>query len=112
MFSEKSVSTGKFYEMPYLIAIACGSIALIAFLVAHFIIYRKNVSLSGFTKSKLFLGFVLLSTAAIFNGCLNFSEYHIGNILYALAFTFSLLGIFFLFSINLNKSKNLTDYLI
>ena len=112
MFSEKSVSTGKYYETPYLIAIACGSIALIAFLVAHFIIYRKNVSLSCFTKSKLFLGFVLLSTAAIFNGCLNFSEYHIGNILYALAFTFSLLGIFFLFSINLNKSKNLTDYLI
>ncbi len=112
MFSEKSVSSGKYYEAPYLIAIACGSLALISFLVAHFIIYRKSINFKGFTKSKLLLGFLLLSGAALLNGCLNFKEYQIGNILYALAFIFSLLGIFFLFSINLNKDSKLTDYLI
>ena len=112
MFSEKSVATGKYYEKPYLIAIVCGSVVLISFFVAHFVIYRKNICFKDFTKSKLFLGFVLLSSSAILNGCLNFKEYQLENIIYALAFVFSLLGIFFLFSINLNKSSNLTQYLI
>lgn len=112
MFSEKSVSSGKYYEKPYLIAIACGSIALILFLVAHTVIYRKRLDFKSFIKSKLVWGFAALSIAAMLNGCLNFKEYHFGNILYALAFVFSLLGIFFLFSINLNKNSKLTDYLI
>lgn len=112
MFSEKSVSSGKYYEKPYLIAIAFGSLVLISFLIAHFIIYRKNITVKDFSKSKLFWGFILLSSAAVLNGCLNFKEYHFGNVLYALAFTFSLLGIFFLFSINLKKDSKLSNYLI
>ena len=112
MFSEKSVATGKYYEKPYLIAIACGSVVLISFFVAHFIIYRKNLKFKDFTKSRLLLGFIFLSASALLNGCLNFKEYQLGNILYALAFVFSLLGIFFLFSVNLNKDASLTSHLM
>lgn len=112
MFSEKSVATGKYYETPYLIAIACGSLVLISFFIAHFIIYRKNVTVKGFAKSRLLMGFILLSASALLNGCLNFKEYQLGNLLYALAFIFSLLGIFFLFSINLNNNTDLKSYLM
>lgn len=112
MFSEKSVASGKYYEKPYLIAMVLGALVLISFFIAHFIIYRKNINFKDFTKSKLLLGFSLLSVAALLNGCLNFEQYHIGNLLYALAFMFSLFGIFLLFTVNLKGTPNLTNYLI
>ena len=69
-------------------------------------------ALASFAKSRLLMGFILLSASALLNGCLNFKEYQLGNLLYALAFIFSLLGIFFLFSINLNNNTDLKSYLM
>ncbi len=112
MFSEKSVSSGRFYEKPYLIAMVIGAIVFGAFIIAHFIIHRKNITLKSFSSSKLSSGFVLLSIAFLLNGCLNLDEYEIGNITFSIALIFSLLGIFFLFTINVNKSKSLMNNLM
>lgn len=112
MFSEKSVATGKYYEKPYLIAIACGVVSVLILLAIHFILYRKNIKFGDFKKSKLFWGLVLLTTAIFFNGCLNFSQYQKGNLAYATILSFSIAGIFFLFSIGLKKDDGLIRYIL
>ncbi len=112
MFSEKSVATGKYYDTPYVIAIICGASVFVSFLVAHFIIYRKNVSIKQFLSSKLASGLIILSVAILLNGFLNFDEYKWGNFAYAVALAFSILGIFFLFYINTNKNESLIKYVI
>ena len=112
IFSEKSVSSGKFYRTPYLIAITCGIIALLVFLIAHYVIYRKKVNFKSFKSSKLFWGLILLSCAVLSNGLLNFDEYQVGNLIYACAFIVSLLGVFFLLTINIKESKDLINHVM
>lgn len=112
MFSERSVSSGKFYKTPYLIAILCGAIVLSLFLIAHFVLYRKSVQIKGFISSKLTWGIVLLSASILFNGALNFENYQFENLIYASAFILALFLVFFVFSINTKESSGLSDYVI
>lgn len=112
MFSEKRVASGVFYKKGYVIAMIIGAFILVSFIIAHFIIYRKNVHLRSFKDSKLFLGFIIFSASVLLNGCLNFDEYTSKNIIYALILVSSTAVIFFLFTINLNKNKDLVEYLL
>ena len=112
MFSEKSVSSGKFYKTPYLIAILCGAVVLSLFLIAHFIIYRKSIRIKGFTNSRLIWGIVFLSASILLNGALNFENYQFENLIYASAFILALFLVFFVFSINTKESSGLIDYVI
>lgn len=112
MFSEKSVATGKYYEKPYLIAIACGVVGVLILLTIHFILYRKNIKVGDFKKSKLFWGLIIFSIAVFLNGFFNFSEYHHGNIAYASILVFAVTGIIFLFSIGLKKDEGLIEYIL
>ena len=57
MFSQKSVESGIFFTIGYIIAIIIAIITLFGFIVAHNIIYRKSKDFRGFLKSKLFWGF-------------------------------------------------------
>ncbi len=111
-FSEKSVSSGIFYDKPYLIAITCGIIGALILLIVHFILYRKSTDFKAPFKSKLFWGIILFSCAIFLNGFFNFDEFHHGNISYAFAFTFALAGVFFLFSVGLKKDKHLVNYIL
>ena len=110
MFSQPSVESGIFYETPYLVAIVCFATYLVALFIAHFIINRSTLTLSSFTKSKLFWGYILLCGAYLFNGALNFDEYVFGNIVFALIQIVSLGFIFFIFHINLNVDKSTLKY--
>ncbi len=112
MFSEKSVATGKYYEKPYLIAIACGVIGVLILLTIHIILYRKNIKPSNFKKSKLFWGLIIFTVAVFLNGFFNFSQYQRGNLAYAAILSFSTAGIFFLFSIGLKKDDGLIKYIL
>ncbi|MBE6674486.1 MAG: hypothetical protein E7596_05220 [Ruminococcaceae bacterium] len=110
MFSQKSVASGIFFTKPYLIAMVCCAIYIIALFFAHFIIYKKLINFKSFLKSKLFLGYILISVAFLLNGFLNFDEYSFGNIVFALALIGSFGVVFLIFNINLN-SENLVKYL-
>ena len=112
MFSQKSVATGKYYDKPYVTAIICGVIVLAIFIIAHYIIYRKNFDIKAFTKSKLLWGMVFLAIAVFLNGCLSINEYKIANFTYALIFNLGIIGIFFIFSTSIKKDKNFIKYLI
>lgn len=112
MFSEKSVSSGKFYKTPYLVAILCGAIVLSLFLIAHFVIYRKSINIKGFTSSRLTWGIIFLSASILLNGALNFENYQFENLIYASAFILALFLVFFVFSINTKESSSLIDYVI
>ncbi len=110
MFSQKSIGSGIFYTKPYLIAMACCAIYLIALFVTHFVIYKKQLDFKGLLKSKLFWGYALICIAFLLNGFFNLDEYSFGNIIFALALIGSFGAIFFIFHINLN-ANNLKKYL-
>ena len=111
MFSQKSVESGIFFTIGYIIAIIIAIITLFGFIVAHNIIYRKSKDFRGFLKSKLFWGFSVFSIALLLNGFFNFDEYVVGNFTFAIALVVSFVGIFFLFRTGLNSSDSLKDYL-
>ena len=111
MFSQPSVESGVFYETPYLVAIVCFAVYLIALFIAHFVVNRSHLSVKGFIKSKLFWGYIALCGAYLLNGALNFDEYVFGNIVFALIQIVSLGFIFFIFHINLDVDKNTLKYL-
>ena len=110
-FSQKSVGSGKFFQKPYLIAMICFAIYFIVLFIIHFVIHKKSVNIKNFTKSKLFLGYTLLCGAFILNGALNFDGYDVKNISFALLLILSIGVVFFIFSINLNDSDKVKDYL-
>lgn len=112
MFSQKSVATGKYYDTPYVTAIICGVTVLAIFIIAHYIIYRKNFDIKAFTKSKLLSGMIVLATAVFLNGCLSINEYKITNFTYALIFNLGIIGIFFIFSTSIKRDKNFIKYLL
>lgn len=111
MFSEKSVSSDKFFEKPYLIAIVVLSLIVLTAFVFHFILHKKNIDLKSFYKSKLVFGVVLLSVSFLTNGLFSSAEYKYINIIFAFALIACLLFVYFIFSINLQKSENLKDYI-
>ena len=111
MISEKSVSSNRFFEKPYLIAmIVLGSMVFLSFL-CHFIIHKKSVCLNDFKSSKLVFGMVILSVSFLLNGLFSSSGFHRENIIFPIALTVCLLGVLFIFSINLKKSPNLKNYI-
>ncbi len=110
MFSEKSIMSGKFYTTPYIVAMIILAIIIVGLFIAHFIIYRKNIDFKGFTKSKLFLGFLFLSISFLLNGFLNFDEYVLGNFTYALILIGSISLVFWLFYVNLKITDSLKNY--
>lgn len=110
-FSEKSVSGGIFFETPYLIAIVISAICFTGCLLAHFIIHKKHVNFNAFTSSPLLFGFIFLAVSFFLNGILNFDGYQYGNIIYAAILTLCLVGVFLLFSINLDSDGHLPSYL-
>lgn len=111
MFSQPSVESGIFYKTPYLIAMVCCAVYIVALFILHFIINRSTLELSKFLKSKLFWGYILLCGAYLLNGALNFDEYVFGNIIFALIQIASLGVIFFIFYINLTVDKETVKYL-
>lgn len=110
-FSEKSVSSGIFFEAPYLIAIIISAICFSGCLIAHFAIHKKSVNFKAFTTSPLLFGFIFLTISFFFNGILNFDGYQYGNIIYATILTLCLVGVFILFSINLSNDIDLPRYI-
>lgn len=110
IFSEKSVASGMYYETPYLIAMVCCAVLLIGLFVAHFIIHKEHVSFKSFLKSKLFWGYALLSASFLLNGALNFDEYTLGNIVYALILIASITLIFVIFYANLSVDRTVKEH--
>ncbi|MBQ8145663.1 MAG: O-antigen ligase family protein [Clostridia bacterium] len=110
-FSQKSIEDGRFFQKPYLIAMICFAIYFIALFIVHFIIHKKSVNIKSFTKSKLFLGYVLLCGSFLLNGILNFNEYDVRNLTFALILILSIGVVFFIFSINLCNDDNIKNYL-
>ncbi len=86
-------------------------VILIISIVAHFIIYRKNVSIKRFTSSSLFLGFALISVLFLLNGALSFETYNKQNILFGTLIAISFILPFFLLCINTDFDKKTMDYL-
>ena len=111
MFSEKTISSGKFITKPYLLAIILFIVFLLAVIVAHFVIYKKSIDCKGLLKSKLFYGFVALCSAFLLNGFFNFDEYVFGNIIFAVALIVSFGVVFFLIHTNMNKDGKTKSYL-
>lgn len=111
LFSEKSVSSGKFFEKPYLIAIVILALIVLTAFVLHFILHRQSVDLKGFYSSKLYFGIVILSISFLLNGLFSAAEYNYINIVFAVALIACLLFVYFIFSINLNKSEDLKNYI-
>ena len=111
MFSEKSVSSDRFFGKPYLIAmIVLGAIILISF-VLHFILYRKKLFFKDFKSSKLLFGIIILSVSFLLNGFLSVSGFHYQNIVFALSLVACLFFVFFIFTINLKRSEELKNYI-
>lgn len=111
MFSEKSVSSGQYYETPYKIAMVIVGFMVICFFVAHFIIHKRNVDFKGILKSKLFLGYVLLCSSFFLNGLFNFDEYTYFNLIYALILSASLFLVYAIFYSNLRSDLSVKKYL-
>ncbi len=110
-FSQKSVASGKYYSRPYIIAMIAVGVALVILFVFHFVYYRRELDFKAFLKSKLFIGIAALCASFLLNGILNFENYKLGNIIYALIITASLGLVFFVFQINLKSDGKTKEYL-
>lgn len=111
MISKKSVNSNRFFEKPYLVAmIILGSMVFISFL-CHFFIHKKSVCFNSFKSSKITFGIIILSVSFLLNGLLSGSGFHRENIIFPIALIVCLLGVFFIFSINLKRSNDLKNYI-
>lgn len=111
MFSEKSVSSGMYYETPYKVAMVIVGAVVASVFVAHFIIHKRDVNFKSFLKSKLFWGYIALCSSFLLNGLFNFDEYIVYNIIYAIILCVTLGLVFFLFYSNLNCTQDIKKYL-
>lgn len=111
MFSQKSVESGTFYTTAYIVAIIIFSIFVLALLIVHFVLHKKQVDFKAPIKSQLFVGILCLCASFLLNGFFNFDEYNSGNIAFAFALIVSLALIFFLFTTSLKPNEDLRNYL-
>lgn len=111
IFSQKSVEGGKFYSKPYIIAMISVGLALIGLFVFHFIYYRKSLDIKALSKSRLLIGILALSASFLLNGFLNFKNYSIQNITFAIIIVVSLALVFFIFQVNYKANEKSKDYL-
>lgn len=109
-FSQKSISSGKFFSDNYIIAIVILSCVLSLLLFTHFIIYRKHINFKSIFNSKLLIGYLLICLSFLLNGLFSFENYTIKNLLYALILCLSFVFVFFVFYINFNVNESSKKY--
>jgi len=111
IISKESIESESLYSESALSLYYILGAILIASIIIHFIIYRKNVSIKRFTSSSLCLGFILISVAFILNGALSLDTYNVNNIIFGTLIAISFILPFFLICINTDFDKNTIDYL-
>ena len=112
IISVDTLNDESLYGTPSLIFLTVCIFVLLACIAAHFIIYRKEISLKSFKESILRNGFILISLLFVANGALSFRIYNATNFIFGILIAISFILPFFLFSINLKMEKDTADYLI
>ena len=112
IISERTLANEELYSTSSIVFLSVCIVVLIGCIVAHFIIYRKEIDLKPFVNSKLRNGFILISVLFIINGMLAFKIYNSTNLIFGLLIAISFILPFFIFSINLKIDRSTVDYLM
>lgn len=104
--------TGPFYSVGSLTIVMIIAVIFIASLIAHFILYRKELNFRAATKSPLFLGLVFLCSSFLLNGLFDKESFSLMNLGYTIILIISYIVAFYLFYTGISYDDSFRHYLI